>query len=413
MPVTAKTLSVQIPSAFAELFTPARYKIYYGGRGSGKSWAVARALPILALQRRIRVLCAREFQTSIADSVHKLLSEQIYALGLDKFYSVQKASITNAIGSEFIFKGLHHNVLEIKSTEGIDICWIEEAQSVSEESWQVLIPTIRKERSEIIATFNPLEESDPTYQRFVVSPPPGAIVRKVSWRDNPWFPDVLREEMEYLRRVDPEAYAHVWEGDVRTVSDAVIFKGKYEIRAFDTPENARFYFGADWGFSQDPTVLLRCFIKDKTLYVDRETYGVGVDIDDLARHPGERGRSMFDEIPGSRLWPIYADNARPETISYVRQRGFNIRGADKWPGSVEDGIAYLRSFERIVIHERCKHMAQEARLYRYQVDKRTEEILPKVEDADNHCWDALRYALCKYITRRQRSGAPIYKPIGF
>ncbi len=413
MSVTAKTLSVQIPSAFAELFTPARYKIYYGGRGSGKSWAVARALPILALQRRIRVLCAREFQTSIADSVHKLLSEQIYALGLDRFYSVQKAGITNAIGSEFIFKGLHHNVLEIKSTEGIDICWIEEAQSVSEESWQVLIPTIRKEHSEIIATFNPLEESDPTYQRFVVSPPPGAIVRKVSWRDNPWFPDVLREEMEYLRRVDPEAYAHVWEGDVRTVSDAVIFKGKYEIRAFDTPENVRFYFGADWGFSQDPTVLLRCFIKDKTLYVDRETYGVGVDIDDLARHPGERGRSMFDEISGSRLWPIYADSARPETISYVRQRGFNIRGADKWPGSVEDGIAYLRSFERIVIHERCKHMAQEARLYRYQVDKRTEEILPKVEDANNHCWDALRYALCKYITRRRRSGAPIYKPIGF
>lgn len=412
MPVANKALKVQLPAAFSELIKPARYKVYYGGRGSGKSWAVARTLLLLALRRKIRVLCAREYQSSIADSVHKLLMEQISDMGLSAWYTVTKSGISNVMGSEFFFKGIHHNIMEIKSTEGVDICWVEEAQAVSEESWQVLIPTIRKPGSEIWLTFNPLEESDPTYQRFVVSPPPGAIVRKVNWRDNPYFPDVLREEMEYMRRVDPDGYAHVWEGEVRTISDAVIFKGKYSVEAFETPPDARFYFGADWGFSQDPTVLLRCFIKDDCLYIDSETYGIGVDIDDLARHPGERGRSMFDEIDGSRLWTIYADSARPETISYVRQRGFNIRAADKWPGSIEDGIAYLRSFEKIIIHERCKHMAQEARLYRYQVDKRTEEILPKVEDADNHCWDALRYALCKYITRR-RYGQPVYKPTGY
>ena len=404
--------AVKIPAVFAPLWKPNRYKVFYGGRGSGKSWAVARALLIMALSRPLRILCAREYQTSIADSVHKLLAEQIDALGLSKWYTVTKNGITNAMGSEFIFKGIHHNIMEIKSTEGVDICWIEEAQAVSEESWQVLIPTVRKPGSEIWITFNPLDEDDPTYKRFVVAPPPAAYVAKINWRDNPWFPDVLREEMEYMRRVDPEGYAHVWEGEVRTISDAVIFKGKYEVRPFETPKDARFFYGADWGFAQDPTVLLRCFVQDRTLYVDYETYGVGVDIDDLARPEGSPGRSMFDEVPESRRWPIYADSARPETISYVRQRGFNIRAADKWPGSVEDGIAYLRSFERIVIHERCRHMAQEARLYSYVVDKKTEEILPRAEDAHNHCWDALRYALCKYITRR-RAGQPVFKPTGY
>lgn len=403
---------MRIPECFASLFTPARYKCHWGGRGSGKSWAYARTLLIKGRKKKLRVLCVREIQTSITDSVHKLLTEQIDALGLNYFYRVTKNSIIGANGTEFIFKGLRTNISEIKSTEGVDICWVEEAQAVSEESWQVLIPTIRKPDSEIWVTFNPLEESDPTYKRFVVSPPPGAIVEKVSWRNNPWFPEVLRAEKDYMLRVDPEGYAHVWEGEVRTISDAVIFKGKYEVRPFETPAHARFFYGADWGFAKDPTVLLRCFIEDRTLYVDYETYGIGVDIDDLARAEDSPGRSMFDEVPDSRRWTIYADSARPETISYVRQRGFNIRSADKWQGSVEDGIAYLRSFEKIVIHERCKHMAQEARLYCYVVDKKTEEILPKAEDAHNHCWDALRYALCKYITRR-RAGQPVFKPTGY
>lgn len=406
------TTRVKFAKPFESLFRPARYKVFYGGRGGAKSWAVARALLLTGLQKTLRILCAREYQTSIADSVHRLLSGQITALGLEAWYSVQKTRIVSRTGTEFIFKGLHHNVIEIKSTEGIDICWIEEAQSVSEDSWQVLIPTIRKPDSEIWITFNPLEESDPTYQRFVLHPPPRSVVQKVSWRDNPWLPDVLHEEMEYMRRVDPDGYMHVWEGETRKISEAIIFKGKYSIRSFQTPKDARFYFGADWGFARDPTALIRAFIVDKTLYIDHEAYGVGVDIDDLARRPGERGRSMFDEIPGARNWPIYADSARPETISYVKQRGFNIRAAEKWPGSVEDGVAYLRSFEEIVIHERCKHMAQEARLYRYRVDPQTNEVLPKIEDANNHCWDSLRYALCKYITRR-RSNGPLYKPLGY
>ncbi len=356
---------------------------------------VSRALLIKALERKIRVLCAREFQTSIADSVHKLLGEQIEALGFSHWYEVQKTRIIGLNGSEFIFKGLRHNVQEIKSTEGVDYCWVEEAQSVSEESWAVLIPTIRQANSEIWMTFNPMDDDDPTYRKFVLTPPPNTVVKKVSWRDNPHFPKVLRDEMEYLQRVDPDAYAHVWEGETRSIGDAVILRGKVEVRPFETPSSVdRFYFGADWGFSQDPTVLVRCFVVDKTLYIDHEAYSIGCDID--------KTPALFDRVPDSRNWPIYADSARPETISYIKRTGFNISAAEKWSGSVEDGIAFLRSFERIVIHERCKHAAEEARLYKYKVDSRTGEVLPVIVDANNHIIDAARYALSKLIRNLRR-----------
>jgi phage terminase large subunit len=387
---TRKNRQIKFAPPFRPLFRPARYKVYYGGRGGGKSWTVARALIIKGLQSKIRVLCAREFQTSIADSVHKLLSEQIEALGLSPYYEVQKTRIIGLNGTEFIFKGLRHNVQEIKSTEGVDYCWIEEASSVSEESWAVLVPTIRQAGSEIWMTFNPQDDDDPTYKKFVLNPPPNSVVRKVSWRDNPHFPQVLRDEMEYLQRVDPDAYAHVWEGETRTISDAVILRGKTEVRAFETPDSVdRFYIGADWGFSQDPTAMVRCFVLGNVLYVDHEAYAIGCDID--------KTPALFDRVPESRKWPIYADSARPETISYMRRAGFNISAAEKWGGSVEDGIAFLRSFERIVIHERCKHVAEEARLYKYRVDQRTGEVLPVVVDANNHCIDALRYSLVKLI----------------
>ena len=395
------------------MFRPSRYKVYYGGRGGAKSWAIARALLILGSARKLRILCAREFQTSIADSVHKLLSEQIDEMGLTQWYDVQKTRIVGTNGTEFIFKGLRHNVQEIKSTEGVDICWVEEAQTVSEDSWSVLVPTIRQPSSEIWVSFNPLDDSDPTYKRFVLNPPPNSVVKKVSWRDNPWFPQVLRDEMEYLRRVDPEAYQHVWEGDTRTISDAVILRGKYSIRSFETPHDARFYFGADWGFAQDPTVLVRCFVVGNKLFIDHEAYGVGVDIDNIARPKGDdSGRSMFDEVPESRKWPIDADSARPETISYVRQRGFNIHSAAKWNGSVEDGISFLRSFEEIVIHERCRHAAQEAASYKYKVDRQTGDVLPVIVDANNHVIDALRYALGKLIAQRGAAVRPVARPRG-
>ena len=271
----------------------------------------------------------------------------------------------------------------------------EEAQTISEESWSVLIPTIRKAGSEIWVTFNPLLADDPTTKRFIENPPPEAYVRKVNFDENPYFPPELRAQMEWDKRNDYENYLHVWEGYPRTISDAQIFKGRFVVDEFpeDLAEKAdRLFYGADFGFARDPSTLVRCFIFEKRLYIDYEAYGTGVEIDELP--------ALYESVPGARKWPIKADAARPETISYLRSRcGFQISAAAKWQGSVEDGIAYLKSFDKIVIHPRCKHAAEEFKLYSYKVDKVTNEVLPVIVDKNNHVIDAIRYALDGYITQ--------------
>ena len=370
-------IALDIPKALLPLLQPARYKVMYGGRGAGKSFTVASWLDIYGVKRPLRVLCAREYQVSIKDSVHRLLADRIEALGLSQFYTVTQTSIIGTNGTEFIFKGLHHNAQEIKSMEGVDICWVEEASSVSAESWDVLIPTIRKQGSEIWLTFNPLSPDDATWQRFVKNPPPGAWVQKVLFSDNPWFPEVLDDERKHLQEIDPELYQHVWLGEPRTISDAQVFKGRYLIQEFDTPEDARFFQGADWGFAADPTVLIRCFIRGNVLYIDREAYGAGVELDETPQ--------LFDSIETARKWPIYADSARPETISFMKRRGFHIMPAKKWPGSIEDGIAVLKSFDKIIVHPRCVHTADEFYRYSYKVDKNNGDVLPVIVDAYNHC----------------------------
>lgn len=378
---------LHVPAAFLPMLEPARYKVYYGGRGSGKSWSFGQILIYISARVKVRVLCAREIQGSIADSVHKLLSDEIYRFGYGDQFRITANSITSEVGSEFLFKGLRHNVNEIKSTEGVDICWVEEAQAVSDASWQLLIPTIRSPGSEIWASFNPLNEHDPTYQRFVAKPPDGAIVKKVSWRDNPWFPTELNREREYLARVDPEAYQHVWEGECRNISDAQVLKGKYVIEPFTPADDWDGpYYGADWGFAQDPTTMVKLWIHAGKLYVEHECYGIGVDLDDTP--------AMFDLVPGARTATVRADSARPETISHMVRHGYGgMIGVEKWAGSVEDGIAHLRQYERIVIHPRCTHTAQEARFYSYKIDRLTDLVLPIVVDKHNHCMDAIRYAL--------------------
>jgi len=377
--------------AFEELFRPHRYKVFYGGRGSGKSWSVARALLLLGYEKPMRILCAREIQRSISDSVHKLLCEQIESIGLSGAYTITRDAIRCTSGTEFIFKGLRSNPQEIKSTEGIDVCWVEEAAAVSADSWDILIPTVRKPNSEIWLTFNPLDESDPTYQRFVLNAPDDAYVCKVNYDGNPAFPDVLKKEMEWLKERDYESYLHIWEGEVRKHSNAVIFAGRFRVEEFETPKDARFYHGADWGFSVDPTALVRCFIKDRTIYIDREAWGVGIDLDETP--------ALFDTIETARKWPIKADNARPETISFMRRRGFNISAAKKWQGSIEDGIEFLKSYD-IVIHPRCRHTIDEFNHYSYKVDKQTGEVLPIVVDSFNHILDGLRYSLVDLMRGR-------------
>ena len=222
----------EFPAKAQVLFNPpkTRYRVLYGGRGGAKSWAVARALLIKAAKSPLRILCAREYQTSIKDSVHKLLCDQIVALELTSFFEITQNALRGKNGSEFAFVGLKNNIANVKSYEGIDICWVEEAQTVSRTSWNILVPTIRKEDSEIWVTFNPELESDETYQRFVMYPPPDAVVQKINWSDNPWFPDTLKAEKETLKARDEAAYNQVWEGLCRQSVDGAIF-GKEMIQA--------------------------------------------------------------------------------------------------------------------------------------------------------------------------------------
>lgn len=388
------TLRVETPEAFLPLYdTPAPYKIFYGGRSSGKSWQFARALLVQGMRAPLRILCAREWQTSLKDSVYALLKDQIEErLKLGGFYELTREDIRGANGTRFLFKGLRRDIAEIKSTEGIDRCWVEEAQKVSAESWEVLIPTIRKAGSEIWISFNPGMESDPTYQRFVVAPPEGAVVRKVSWRDNSELPDRSREQMRELRRKDPDAYAHVWGGDPWTRSDSQVLAGLWVEREF-TPEATWDgpYFGADWGFARDPSTLVRLWLADGRLWIDYAVGGVELSHEDTA--------ALFRQIPAADKHTIRADSSRPETINGVAKLGLRVVACEKWPGSVEDGISHLRGYEEIVIHPRCAGVIEEARLWRYKTDRLTGDVLPKLQEGWDHYWDAVRYGLGPMIKR--------------
>lgn len=221
---------VEIPRAFKELFNPWRYKIFWGGRGGCKSWSFARALIVLSSMKSLRILCTREYQNSISDSVHHLLDLQIGLLKLRHQFKVRNTYITGPGDTEFIFKGIARNVEEIKSTESVDICWIEEADKVSENSWDIIIPTIRKPGSEIWASFNTRYKHDATYRRFITNPPPEiyegkpyALVRKVGHQDNPFFTKEMQIEMEILKEQDYEKYLHVWEGELRQLAEGAIF----------------------------------------------------------------------------------------------------------------------------------------------------------------------------------------------
>lgn len=221
--VSAELERRKIPPKLQFLYQPAPYKITYGGRGGAKSWSIARALLKLGTERKLRIVCARETMQSIRDSVHALLSDQVATLGYQDRYDVLQSTILGKNGSEFIFVGLHHNPQAIKSLEGADVLWVEEAQVVSKSSWDIAIPTIRKEGSEIWVSFNPELETDDTYKRFVLQPPPGAVVCKINGEDNPWFPERLRIESEHLKRTDAKSWAHIYGGECRSSVDGAVY----------------------------------------------------------------------------------------------------------------------------------------------------------------------------------------------
>lgn len=392
------TASVEMPEYAGMLFDPplgeqVRTRGFYGGRGGGKSWTVAGALLIHGVQHPLRVLCAREFMASIRESVHHLLADQIVTLGLQSSYNVGQYTITGSNGTEFIFHGLRRNIGEIKSTEGIQICWVEEAEAVSRDSWTKLIPTIRTAPAEIWLTFNPDQPDGETYQRFVVNTPRDALIRKVGWEDNPWFPESLRLDKDADYATDPELAAHVWGGEPWARSNAAVMIGKWVVDEF-TPEAdwEGPYFGIDWGFSNDPTAMTKAWVHKGDLYIEAEAGGRQWDND--------RTAAAMKAFSAPHDAGFFADNARPETINEMRLRGVRCLPAPKWSGSVLDGINHLRSYGRVVIHPRCKEIHQEARLWRHKVDKSTGEPLRDLVDGNDHYFDSLRYGLASRIKQR-------------
>ena len=378
------------------LLNPARYKGAHGGRGSGKSHFFAEMLIEEHIARPNQSsVCVREVQLSLNQSVKRLLAMKIEELGVGSYFDVQDKQIRSKHGDGLIiFQGMqNHTADSIKSLEGYDRAWVEEAQSLSQHSLDLLRPTIRKPNSELWFSWNPRKAEDPVDALLRGdTPPPDSTVVEVNYADNPWFPDVLREEMEYDRGRDRDKYNHVWLGKYLQNSEAQVFKN-WSVQEFDTPMDATLRFGADWGFASDPTVLVRCFIIGRKLFIDYEAYAVGCEIVNIP--------DLFMTVPEAEKWPITADSARPETISHVKKHGFpRILPAVKGAKSLEDGIEWLKSFE-IIVHPRCKHTIDELSLYSYKIDKLTEQVLPILEDKENHVIDALRYA-CEGVRRAKK-----------
>lgn len=383
----------------------ALYKVLYGGRDSAKSWTVAEYIIRRMTTESILVLCTREYQSSIADSVHRLLKNTIYRLGLQDWFRITKNSIKSLAGAEAIFKGLHHNIQEIKSTEGIHIVWVEEGQNTSAESLEILVPTIRQDNSEMIVTFNVTDVNAPIYDYFVSHPPPDTLCQQVNFDQNPFLSERSKATIEHMRATDIHTFEHVYLGMPKRFSEALIFGGRYRIAEI-APElwkkAPRLHYGLDFGFAQDPNALVREFIINNTLYIDHEAGGIGIEfageLDSAGR--GELEQMML-RVPEIRSgWPIKCDSARPETISFLRGLGFNTSAAEKWKGCVEDGITHIKGFNEIIIDPRCKELAQEARLYSYKRDPQTKEVLPVVLDKNNHYWDGVRYGLDGIIQNR-------------
>lgn len=388
-------MKVETPRWAVPLLQPARYKAAWGGRASGKSHAFAvNVVEAMVMDADLRVVCIREIQKSLKFSAKQLIEDKIAALGVSHLFDIQSAEIKRIGGSGIcIFQGMQdHTADSIKSLEGFRIAWIEEAQSLSEKSLRLLRPTMRAPGAEIWASWNP-DQPDDAIDAFFRgdTPPDDAIIVKANWQDNPWLPDEMRAEIEHDRRGDPETYAHVWLGAYNTRSDAQIFAGRYQIDEFEPGDDWDGpYYGADWGFARDPTVLVKCWITpDGRVAIEKESGKVGLDID-------RTGQQWAKDIPEAQNAVIRSDSARPETISYMRRHGWpRITGVEKWKGSVEDGVEWLRA-KQLLIHAQCERAQREARLYRYKVNK-AGDVLAQIQDAENHVMDSIRYALAPLI----------------
>ena len=409
-------MRAQFPSKLKPLFRSARYKVFHGGRGSGKSWGVARALLILARQKKLRILCTREVQKSIKDSVHALLSDQITALGFGADFQVLETEIRCSVtGSVFLFAGLsQHTVESVKSFEGCDIVWVEEAQSVSGKSWDVLVPTIRKPGSEIWITLNPQLESDETYQRFIAIPPPGAVVIEMNYTDNPWFPEVLEAERIHAQKtMKREKYAHIWEGKCMPAVEGAIYfdevaKAEEEGRITRVTPDKLLKVHAIWdlGWNDSMSIImvqrsaseLRVvdYIEDSHKKLSDYVDMLKGDVvgNDAAKHAHRKAYNWGqDWLPHDGFSKDYKTGKSAEEM--LKAMG---RSVSRTPNmDIEGGIKAAREvFERIWFDkDKTSRLVECLKRYRRNIGQKTGEAGSPLHDEFSHGADAFRYlALC-------------------
>jgi len=393
-------LRIKVPEVFMPLEGAHRYIGAHGGRCSGKSHYFGERWLRENVAEKLDVVCLRETLKSLEFSVKKLLESKISTFNAGAYFEVQDRRILSVHGGVTIFEGMQNHTAEsIKSLEGFDRAWFEEAQNASDKSLTLLRPTIRKPGSQLWFGWNPDLETDPI-DLLLRGPelPPDATVIQANYMDNPWMSDEMRAEMEYDKRRDPDKYAHVWLGNYRRNSEARVFRN-WRVEEFDVDPKWALRQGADWGFSVDPSVLVQCAIVGRTLYIPYEAYRVGCEIDFLP--------DLFRTVPEAERWPTTADSARPETISYMQRHGFpKMLAAVKGAKSLEEGVEFLRTFD-VVVHPRCTHTIEELTLYSYETDPLTGSVLPRLADKDNHVIDAIRYA-CEGARRAAKAGGDTY-----
>lgn len=411
VPEDEVTTEAKFPAKLRFLFKPQRYKVMYGGRGGAKSWGVARALLLLGMQSKLLILCTREYQNSLDDSVYKILVEQIKALKLEGFYKIQATTIIGSNGTEIIFKGLKVNINSIKSFEGVDRVWVEEAQTVSKTSWEVLIPTIRKDDSEIWITFNPSLETDETYQRFVVKPPSSCTPVRINYYDNPFFPEVLRTEMEDLRGRDEDAYLNVWEGHCRQTLDGAVYAkelreatqaGRITKVPYDHSKPVNTVW--DLGFSDSTSIWFFQTIGFEVRIIDFLQVQQNT-ITDILRMLQDRAYLYeLDYLPHDAQAKTLASGGR-SIEQMMKAAGRKVKIVPKL--SLVDGINAARTlFPQCWFDEsRCADGLQNLRHYRYDVDPDTGSFSKNpLHDANSHAADAFRYLGVSWRDSRHGKG---------
>lgn len=409
----------EIPAITRNFARPARTRVFKGGRGSGKTRGLAlrsalRVYQLAELGVEGVFLASREHLNSLDESsmeeIKAAISSQPWLA--DYFDVGEKYIRTRNRRIRYAFAGLRHNLDSIKSKARIVGNWTDEAENVSEAAWRKLVNTLREEGEveghawhvENWISYNPESPESATHKRFVEKPDPDCVVTTINWSDNPWFPAILNRQRLADQRDRPETYDHVWEGEFLTLTDAQVFGGKFTVEEFEPGRDWDGpYQGLDFGFAQDPTAAVQVYVHDGRLWVHREAGRVKLDLDQTADH-------LTSRIPGFADHVVRADSARPESISFLKRHGLpGIEAVEKWQGSVEDGVEFIKSFDGVVIHPDCQQTAREFRLYSYKVDRLTGEIRPLIVDANNHYIDAIRYALAPMIRRRDAIVAMILR----